>query len=265
MARIEVQRIAQTRTISTLTTGFLPVQSVAQRRTARRTASRSLSSLPRVPGDRGRRRRRRPPRGRPRDPPRPGCPGGRSRPRRAAGRRRRARPRPRSARRWRARRRSFIVLPSAARMTSPSRISRPTRSSRRAFPGRSGASRTRSPFFWTMPCGMPRARAKRACSTMWRISPWTGTMISGRIQSYMAASSGRPGWPETWTGAWRSVIISMPLRGELVLDPADRDLVARDLLGREDDEIAARRARACAGRRRSGRARRAARPGRRWR
>src|SRR3954471_10677885 len=36
----------QVRTISTATTGFLPVQSAAQRRTARRTASGSLSSLP---------------------------------------------------------------------------------------------------------------------------------------------------------------------------------------------------------------------------
>ena len=32
------------------------------------------------------------------------------------------------------------------------------------------------------------------------------------------------------------------LVGELVLDPADRDLVAGDLLGREDDEIARGRA-----------------------
>ena len=58
----------------------------------------------------------------------------------------------------------------------------------------------------------------------------------------MAASSGRPGWPETWTSAWRSVIILTPRDGELVLDPADGDLVAGDLLGREDDEIALRHA-----------------------
>ena len=42
----------QTRTISTLTTGFLPVHSVAQRRTARRTASRELVLVAGVLGGR---------------------------------------------------------------------------------------------------------------------------------------------------------------------------------------------------------------------
>src|SRR3954467_990959 len=38
--------LLQSRTTSTSTCGFLPVHSVAQRRTARRTSSRSLPSLP---------------------------------------------------------------------------------------------------------------------------------------------------------------------------------------------------------------------------
>ncbi len=33
----------------------------------------------------------------------------------------------------------------------------------------------------------------------------------GRIHLYICASSGRPGWPETCTCAWRSVIITTPL------------------------------------------------------
>ena len=36
-------------------------------------------------------------------------------------------------------------------------------------------------------------QAKRACSAICRASPWTGTMISGRTQRYISASSGRPG------------------------------------------------------------------------
>ncbi len=103
-------------------------------------------------------------------------------------------------------RRSFIVAPSAARMTSPSRIRRPT-CSLAILAGPFGARRIRSPFSWTRLEGMPSASAKRRCSWRWRASPWTGMTIRGRIQWNMAASSGRPGWPETWTWAWRSVIM----------------------------------------------------------
>ena len=54
-------------------------------------------------------------------------------------------------------RRSFIVAPSAGRMTSPSRTSRPTRSWPMIF-GPSGARRTTSPFFWTIRLGTPFGR-----------------------------------------------------------------------------------------------------------
>ena len=129
MARIEVQRIGQTPTTSTLTTGFLPVQSVAQRRTARRTASRSLSSLALA-------LRRRRGRGR----------AGLLEEGLAVLLDRHAlkvdldvaleaavaveRERDRDQAGKASRRRSFMVAPSAGRMTSPSRTRRPTLSSR---------------------------------------------------------------------------------------------------------------------------------------
>ncbi len=106
-------------------------------------------------------------------------------------------------------RRSFKVAPSAGRITSPSSTHRPTRSSP-IFSGPPGARRIKSPLRCTMAFGMPCERPKRACSRMCRISPCTGTRMSGRIHRYIVASSGRPGWPETWTCAWRSVTISTP-------------------------------------------------------
>ena len=52
---------------------------------------------------------------------------------------------------------------------------------------------------------------------------------------------------------------------QLVHDPADRDFVAGDDPRREDDGVALAELQFVSSRRRSGRARRAARPARRWR
>ena len=95
-----------------------------------------------------------------------------------------------------------------------------------------------SPFFWTTACGTPWPSASRACSARCRASPWTGTTISGRTHLYISISSGRPGWPETWTCAWRLGDDLHAEVGQLVHDPADRDLVAGDDPRREDDRVA---------------------------
>ena len=107
------------------------------------------------------------------------------------------------------RRRSFSVAPSAGRITSPSSTSRPTRVSS-TFLGSPGARRITSPFFCTTARGTPFASASRACSARCRASPCTGTTICGRTHLYIWISSGRPGWPETWTCACRSVTIFTP-------------------------------------------------------
>ncbi|HEX9524924.1 MAG TPA: ribonuclease J [Reyranella sp.] len=77
-------------------------------------------------------------------------------------------------------RRSRKDAPSTGTTPSPSRASRPagTWSMTSAGPG---ASRTRVPLGATIVSGTWQARARAACSIMWRTSPWTGRAILGRI------------------------------------------------------------------------------------
>ena len=63
-------------------------------------------------------------------------------------------------------------------------------------------------------------------------------MISGRIQSYICASSGRPGCPDTCTCACRSVTMITPRSDKRIHDPPDRRFVSGDDLRREDHRVA---------------------------
>jgi hypothetical protein len=62
-----------------------------------------------------------------------------------------------------------------------------------------GAKRTMLPLVAMTVSATPSVRAKRACSLMWRNSPWMGMVIFGFTQPYMAAKSSFAGWPETCT------------------------------------------------------------------
>ena len=119
-----------------------------------------------------------------------------------------------------------------------------------------------SPLRGVTGCGTCRSRAKAACSSRWRRSPWVGTAICGRAHWYICASSSR-----RVAGDVDARVVALGVEphaavGRAVLQVADRDLVARDHPRGEDRRRRpgpGSRADGC--RRRCATARRAARPG----
>ena len=94
-------------------------------------------------------------------------------------------------------------------ISRPSRNNRPvgTSSTIRGCPG---AINTTSPLSGSTTVATPAARAKRPCSLRWRASPCIGIATFGLIQAYICLSSSRRGCPVTCTSASLSVITSTP-------------------------------------------------------
>ena len=240
MARIEVQlHRDQILTISTLTTGFLPVQSVAQRRTARRTRLAQLILVARALGDRlGRGGSRGLVAGRRRDPPRPGCPA-----RSICDRRHAARSspssvtateiRPESA----SRRRSFIVRAVGGQDDVAVEDEPPDPSPRRASPGHRGEPDQVAILLDDAVRDAARPGEARLLHHVAHLA-MDGDDDLGPdpvVHGGELGAAGMAGDVDRRLAVGDHLDAAL---GQLVLDAADRDLVAGDLLGREDDEIA---------------------------